>query len=50
MQDGAFDEAVKGVDAIEHIASPCRMYDDPQGDLRFLNASDNLLTVLHRAD
>ena len=29
---GAFDEAVQGVDAIEHIASPYRMTsDDPSG-------------------
>jgi hypothetical protein len=31
-QDGAFDEAVKGVDAIEHTASPVRWNAvDPQG-------------------
>jgi hypothetical protein len=32
IQEGAFDEAVKGVDAIAHTASPCRLTaDDPQG-------------------
>lgn len=32
VQDGAFDEAVKGVDGIEHIASPVHLNaDDPQG-------------------
>ena len=31
-QDGVFDEAVKGVDAIEHTASPVRWNAvDPQG-------------------
>lgn len=31
-QEGAFNEAVKGVDAIEHTASPFTMaIDDPQG-------------------
>jgi hypothetical protein len=30
--EGAFDEAVKGVDAIEHTASPFHMNaDDPDG-------------------
>ncbi|PFH46271.1 hypothetical protein AMATHDRAFT_70221 [Amanita thiersii Skay4041] len=30
-KDGAFDEAVKGVDAIEHTASPCHLnVDDPK--------------------
>jgi hypothetical protein len=32
MQEGAFDEAVKGVDAILHTASPIGFgFDDPQG-------------------
>jgi hypothetical protein len=31
-QEGAFDEAVKGVDAIEHTASPAHFKaDDPEG-------------------
>jgi hypothetical protein len=31
-QEGAFDEALKGVDAIEHIASPAHFKaDDPEG-------------------
>ncbi|KAJ7186271.1 hypothetical protein GGX14DRAFT_409254 [Mycena pura] len=33
MQDGAFDEAVKGVDAIEHIASPCHFHADDPAEL-----------------
>jgi hypothetical protein len=34
FQDGAFDEAVKGVDAVEHTASPFNtQFDDPQGEL-----------------
>ncbi len=34
VQDGAFDEAVKGVDGIEHIAWPVHLHaDDPQGIL-----------------
>lgn len=33
-QEGAFDEAVKGVHAIEHTASPVNLdVDDPQGEL-----------------
>ena len=33
-QDGAFDDAVKGVDAIEHTASPADFKaQDPQGEL-----------------
>jgi hypothetical protein len=35
-QEGAFDEAVKGVDAIEHTASPFHLKaDDPDGASRF---------------
>jgi hypothetical protein len=31
-KDGAFDEAVKGVDAVAHTASPCTFdADDPKG-------------------
>jgi hypothetical protein len=34
LQEGAFDEAVKDVDAIEHTASPFHYnVDDPQGTL-----------------
>jgi len=34
-QDGAFDEAVKGVDAVEHTASPFHLHaDDPEGAFR----------------
>jgi hypothetical protein len=36
LQEGAFDEAVKGVDAIEHTASPYHFdADDPEGDKVF---------------
>jgi uncharacterized protein YbjT (DUF2867 family) len=32
-KEGAFDEAVKGVDAVEHTASPFHTrFDDPQGE------------------
>ncbi len=35
VKSGAFDDAVKGVDAIIHTASPVRLYaDDPSGTLR----------------
>ncbi|KAJ7189651.1 hypothetical protein GGX14DRAFT_484545 [Mycena pura] len=33
MQDGAFDEAVKGVDAIEHTASPYHFHADDPAEL-----------------
>lgn len=46
-QEGAFDEAVKGVDAIEHTASPFHMNaDDPDGTLRRINALDLYSPVL----
>lgn len=36
-KEGAFDEAVKGVDAIEHTASPFHFKaDDPQGTARLI--------------
>lgn len=35
MQPGAFDETVKGVDAIAHTASPFHFNaDDPNGELK----------------
>ena len=45
-EDGAFDEAVKGVDAVAHTASPFHFQaEDPQGILSpcsTINASNNL--------
>jgi hypothetical protein len=39
-QEGAFDDAVKGVHAVAHTASPVHIVDDPQGEscIHFLSA------------
>lgn len=48
FQEGAFDEAVKGVDAIVHTASPCYTNaDDPQGmQVQLLPRACLLLTYI----
>lgn len=44
-QDGAFDEAVKGVDGVAHTASPFHMNADDPDEL-FVPAVDGTLGVL----
>jgi hypothetical protein len=49
MQEGAFDEALEGVDAIEHVASPVSSsFHDPQGafeSLTFTSYADTLFAL-----
>jgi nucleoside-diphosphate-sugar epimerase len=49
MQDGAFDQAVKGVDAIEHMASPVSPTDTDDPDAYITPALHGTLSILRSA-